>query len=249
MREAEETLDNLKRLAWFAGSNIYQLGWYALAVLLAPTKRMNITARAVENWSRKLAYILNIEVVRESDIPEKPGLIVSNHTSYHDIPVIGLLVPTIFISKESVKYLPIYGQAAWLVGIIFLDRKSQKSRKKALKLIEKRLSQGLFVVNFPEGTTTPAGEVRAFRKGLFRLLLGNPDIPVYPVRLKYEDPAVQWVGGEPMWEHFARTQKMGKIKVGVKFLPPIYGSQFSTAEEFAEAAENLIRAELVDSIR
>ena len=243
-KQTEETVDNLLRLAWFGAVNIYQFAWHSIATLAAPRRRMNITAHGVSNWSRKLAYMLNIEVVRESEIPKKPGLIISNHTSYHDIPAIGVLMPTIFISKKSVQYIPIAGQAALAVGIIFIDRKSAASRLEAVKKIEKRLSQGLFVVNFSEGTTTPANELREFKPGLFKLLLGNDKIPVYPLRLKYENPEVQWLGGKPMYAHYKDTQALDKITVKAKFMPPVFGSDFSTADDFKQAVHSAIKADL-----
>jgi len=51
----------------------------------------------------KICRILNIEIQVEGQQPEQTGLLVSNHISWIDIPVVGAVIPSLFLSKAEVK--------------------------------------------------------------------------------------------------------------------------------------------------
>jgi len=119
------------------------------------------------------------EAVREG---RQPVIFMSNHESQLDPPVlIGILpVPAVYIAKKEVKYLPFVGWAAWVAGVIFIDR---GDRDRAIKSIHDAASQirgGKNVVIFPEGTRSRTGEMLPFKKGGFALAL-DAGVPIVPM--------------------------------------------------------------------
>lgn len=101
---------------------------------------------------------------RERLSSDRPGLmLVSNHQSYVDIPIImgGLRVGA-FLSKDLVSYLPNIGLCAYLGGTIYLKRGSSESRRQALEDTIRMCAESTPVVVFPEGTRSRSGALREF---------------------------------------------------------------------------------------
>ena len=105
----------------------------------------------------------------------KPGIIVSNHVSFFDM-YMYLLVPEnpSFLSKHSVKNLPVIGFFAKMHQTIFFNRKDKSERDRVLDIIGERVAlaeQGKIspMVIFPEGTTENGRGLMKFKKGPFAL--------------------------------------------------------------------------------
>lgn len=115
----------------------------------------------------------------------EPSLLVGNHISYVDIPLLMANLPTAFVAKKQLASWPIFGEAMRCGGTVFVDRDNKESRKKvgealAPRIIEDRQS----VAVFPSGTTT-MDENREWRHGAF-LIAKQFDLPVQPFRIHYE---------------------------------------------------------------
>jgi 1-acyl-sn-glycerol-3-phosphate acyltransferase len=109
-------------------------------------------------------------------------ILVSNHASLLDIPAIiyASPFPVRFFAKKSLLWFPIFGWFLSLAGHIVIDRQSAPSALKGLKRASSILKQGISIVVFPEGTRTPDGEVKEFKRGAF-LLAQHSKFPVVPV--------------------------------------------------------------------
>ncbi len=87
-------------------------------------------------------------------------MFVSNHQSFVDIPMImSSMRIGAFLSKDTVGYIPVIGQIAWLAGTIYFDRKSPASRKKALSDVLDMCERSTAVHVFPEGTRSQDGNL------------------------------------------------------------------------------------------
>ncbi len=85
----------------------------------------------------------------------RPFVLVSNHESYLDPPMIGVMMlhrpnlfPFRFMSKDLLMYIPIFGQVIWLLGA-FRARK-KKGIGKSLLAPVKILEGGHGIIMFPE---------------------------------------------------------------------------------------------------
>ncbi len=112
------------------------------------------------------------------------SILIANHASILDIP--GIIsaspFPVRFIAKKSLAWFPIFGWLFSSSGHILIQRENAKSALRGLKKAIALLQKGTSVVVFPEGTRTPDGEVKDFKKGAFLLALGAK-APIFPVSI------------------------------------------------------------------
>ena len=102
--------------------------------------------------------------------PRRPYVVVSNHQSMADIPVISNLPWEMkWLAKEELFRLPFIGWMLRIAGDIRVDRKDARSGGKALQKARHYLEQHCSVMIFPEGTRTLDGLVRGFSEGAFHL--------------------------------------------------------------------------------
>ncbi|HAL43735.1 MAG TPA: hypothetical protein DCO84_02450, partial [Methylophilaceae bacterium] len=86
----------------------------------------NIIHLLIQYWAKRLLRILKIKITLTGEAYKFLGkdsyLVVSNHISWLDIPVIFSLKPVTFVSTTDVKTWPIIGMLARISGAIFIDR-------------------------------------------------------------------------------------------------------------------------------
>ncbi|MBI45768.1 MAG: hypothetical protein CMG66_06370 [Candidatus Marinimicrobia bacterium] len=120
---------------------------------------------------------------------EQKYIIISNHQSFLDILVTFSLLPLdiSFFTKKELFYIPIFGWALFLSGMISVDRfnkeKSKKSVDSALKYLKKT---NLSILNYPEGTRTAFNNLSKFKKGGFILAIQS-NIPILPISIIYSE--------------------------------------------------------------
>ena len=129
--------------------------------------RIRLQVSGLENLSLNEAYIL-----------------VSNHASILDIPAIisACPFPVRFLAKRSLIWFPIFGWFLYLAEHILIDRESAQSALKSLKKAAGILKKGLSIIVFPEGTRTPDGHVKEFKRGAF-LLAQHAKFPIVPLSI------------------------------------------------------------------
>lgn len=139
---------------------------------------------------------------------DKNYIIISNHTSYLDIPILLSAMPRniYFIAKKELMRVPLFGWMMWLLGMIFIDRKNAKRSLISMKKAALKLKSGKNVLVFPEGTFDDSPGLLPFKKGAFHIAV-RANIPLLPVVIK---------GAENVW---APNQILNftKGKVTVKF--------------------------------
>lgn len=139
-------------------------------------------------WAPLALFIMGARLRIEGLDNIKKGqhyVIMANHTSYLDIPVLFRALPmTIhFIGKKELKKVPMLGWYMALSGMIFIDRENAKKARLSILKATKLVRQGYNVVIFPEGTTSETGKIAPFKKGGFVLAQGS-QAPILPVRIK-----------------------------------------------------------------
>lgn len=123
----------------------------------------------------------NVSVEGEENVPDTGCLIVSNHASFLDPPLIGA-----FITKEPIHYLarkslfrpPIMDKLLPLVNSVPVDqdRPDMAGTKKIISL----LRAGEKVLIFPEGTRTEDGKLQPAQAGV-GLVVAKAHVPVLHV--------------------------------------------------------------------
>jgi 1-acyl-sn-glycerol-3-phosphate acyltransferase len=168
---------------------------------------------------------LNVQIAIEGE-PPRGGLIVSNHLSYLDIPVLSATLPCVFVSKAEVEDWPIFGRYARWAGSVFVRRHDRADAARANTNIGDALQNGVPVVLFPEGTTTDGERVLRFHSTMLQPAI-DADAPITPCAIGYEldegDPAreVAWWGDMTLLPHIWNLLGKRCISARVVFGEPI----------------------------
>ena len=119
----------------------------------------------------------------------RPYLLIANHQSLFDIPIIGA---TLFTNYP--KYVSKRELAHWLPGISYNLRRGgnaiieRSDRSQAVKAIHEMgataQARGVSALIYPEGTRSRQGQLRRFKKpGTLALFEAAPQVPIVPVTI------------------------------------------------------------------
>ncbi len=168
--------------------------------------------------------------------PRHPYVVVSNHQSLADIPVVSHLPWEMkWIGKEVLFKIPIIGWMMHLSADIKVNRGSARSGAVALIAAQKVLAQKCSIMIFPEGTRSMDGRVRQFADGAFHLAI-RARVPILPVALDGTFdciPKTSWKFGKPS-------------DIVLKVLAPIDTSGY-TVERVAEL-RTLVRTRIMEQV-
>lgn len=138
-------------------------------------------------WAR-IFCILNFVKVkvsgRENFDKKTSYVFVANHQGAFDIfSIYGYLGHNFrWMMKKSLEKIPLVGYSCRVSGHIYVDNSTPSATRITMETAEKRLSGGLSVVVFPEGSRSRDGRMHAFRRGAFQLAM-EFNLPVVPVTI------------------------------------------------------------------
>lgn len=178
-----------------------------------------------ESWAKFILNHLNVEpiIFGKSDMPDGPMILLGNHISYLDIPLILSCYPEIsFVSKKEVKSWPVIGKAAVKANTLFVDRGNSKNRNDVKnELASLLICHKNKIVLFPSGTTTIKKSER-WKKGIFEIAAQN-QIPVLPFRICYSPMReAAYIDDDHFFCHLYKLFNHKKIKARVEFHTPVY---------------------------
>ncbi len=176
------------------------------------------------SWSACVLPVLGVSVQIEGSPPKPPFLLVSNHLSYLDIPVIGRYVGAIFVAKSEIAGWPGIGLMCRSINTIFIDRTSRRDLARVMGEIERELGHGMGIVLFPEGTSSKGASILPFRPSLLETP-ARSDTPVSFATLSYHTPegeppahlSVCWWGGMDFSPHALQFAQLRRIDAKLKF--------------------------------
>jgi 1-acyl-sn-glycerol-3-phosphate acyltransferase len=142
------------------------------------------TGRSFRRLGRLLAFMnpWRVRITGSENIAvDGVYVIVSNHQSVADIPVIShLKTDTKWLAKAELFRIPIVGWMLRMAGDIAIDRSNPRQAATALLRCADYLRQRCSVVFFPEGTRSSDGQLLAFNDGPFRLAI-RERVPILPL--------------------------------------------------------------------
>ncbi|HEY7204965.1 MAG TPA: lysophospholipid acyltransferase family protein [Methylomirabilota bacterium] len=130
-----------------------------------------------------MRLLFRLEVVNAGLVPATgPVLLVSNHVSVLDPPLIGGAAPRplVFMAKEELFRIPLFGRFIRALNARPVRRDGSDVR--ALKAALAVLAEGHAMLVFPEGTRGQEGEALREGKpgvGMLAVLSGAPVVPVF----------------------------------------------------------------------
>lgn len=174
---------------------------YASLLLLIRAPHSPKRAWVLKKWGQSLCWILGIRIRLHTPLPQEAAILIVNHRSYTDIPVLMGLKPSIFLAKAEVRTWPLIGWAAANAYTVFVDRDSPTSRQEARKSLRSRIDSGLSVLVFSEGTTTPWKKMKPLKPGMF-YEAHEAQLPLYCLCLEYTQPDDAWIDDQSLGSHF-----------------------------------------------
>ncbi len=191
---------------------------------------------------------LHVDVVgRPSGRSRGPVLVVSNHSSYLDIIVLGSLIRGSFVAKTEVGGWPFFGLLAKLQQTVFVDRKVRNAGVHRDD-IRGRLESGDTLILFPEGTSSDGNRTLPFKTALFSvasLKVDDQPITVQPVSVTATSldgiplgrsmrPVYAWYGDMELAPHLWQMVRLGRLTVRVEFHEPVTVERFGSRKALAE---------------
>ena len=143
----------------------------------------------VQAWALALLGHLGIALeVRGQPPLVGPMLLVANHLSWLDIPVLHAARYCRFVSKADVQDWPLVGTLATAAGTLYIERSSRRDALRMVHQMRDALYAGEVLAVFPEGTTGDGRTLLPFHANLLQAALAA-NAPAQPVGLRFVDRA------------------------------------------------------------
>lgn len=177
-------------------------------------------------WARGLLALLGVELELVGTPPPGVFLVVANHLSYLDVPVLAALFPGRFVAKSEIAGWPVLGRLTALVGTIFVTQERTRDVLRVEREMARTLAAGVPVLLFPEGHSTRGAGVDRLHSSLLECAASGR-IPCLAVTLGYETPGepwapaatVCWWGGMSFWRHVGGLMTLRCVRARVCVAP------------------------------
>jgi 1-acyl-sn-glycerol-3-phosphate acyltransferase len=169
--------------------------------------------------------------------PKRSYVFMVNHQSNIDIPVLIQSLRAFqlrWIAKKELLRVPFFGWAMWATKHIVVDRSDPLDAVRSLARAKERISAGLSVVVFPEGTRSRDGRLLRFKKGGF-LLAVETQTTIVPITIN---------GSANVLPAGAWRLRPGTIEVIVEKPVPIDGFRPGNLRLLSDQVRNRIAANL-----
>jgi 1-acyl-sn-glycerol-3-phosphate acyltransferase len=229
----------LKSIYIWTVSALIILIWVPLLAIMRLFDRDPVLYRTGRMYRRLGLFLVRVnpnwkvEISGETiENPRNPYVVVANHQSMGDIPVISNLPWEMkWVGKEELFKTPIVGWHMRLAGDIPVNRKGVRRWEQVAKKAGFYLDNNCSVMIFPEGTRTKDGSVGRFADGAFALAVIH-QVPILPLVVEGTFdclPKNSWLFG-----------KAESMKVKVLAPIPTEGMTSSDVPELRERVHKLI---------
>lgn len=174
-------------------------------------------------------------------------LLVANHVSWLDIPLLAAVRPARMLAKSEIRDWPVAGWLTARSGALFIDRDRIRALPGTVARIAEALRAGEAVALFPEGSTWCGRAQGHFRRAAFQAAL-DADAPVQPVRLRYRTArgapgtAAAFVGEDALLTSVWRVVRARELVADVEVREAIAPGRHADRRSLAGAAERSVLA-------
>jgi lyso-ornithine lipid O-acyltransferase len=194
-----------------------------------------------------VARLINLRVTTYGKVPlDTSGLLVSNHLGYLDIVTHATIFSLRFSPSTEAMKIPVIGTLIQLTNPVVVDRTSPTSSKRTLRDYAKTMLKGMYMIVYPEGTSTDGKNgLRPFKSTSFEAAISG-NLPVLPILTRYIEPpgrpTVCWYGDMSFLPHFWQVLGVPSIEAELHFLPPIF-SEGRPRKEFSRVVHDIMEGE------
>ncbi|MFF4243168.1 lysophospholipid acyltransferase family protein [Streptomyces sp. NPDC001822] len=213
-----------------AGCAVTLLG--ALCAPAALLLRQAHRDRLIRGWARAVVRAFGVRLrVTGAAVPSaRPSageLVVANHVSWLDVPLLAAVLPARMLAKSEIRSWPVLGAVAALAGTLFIERDRLRALPDTVRTLAGALGAGSRVAVFPQGSTwCGRGAGGRFRPAAFQAALDAGAV-VRPVRIGYRTPrsdaagAVAFVGDDPLAASLWRVVSAAGLTAEIHVLPQV----------------------------
>ncbi len=173
-------------------SIVYIIVCASVILLIIPFSNSSGRYLVARFWCRTTLWLLfkicGIEYVIEGleNIPKDPNvplIVMGKHQSAWETIAYPAIFPRelCFVFKRELFFLPFFGWALASMGMIHINRGDREKARVAVEVQGRKiLNEGKWIAIYPEGTRTPRGSFKPYRKGGVRLAM-NTNANILPV--------------------------------------------------------------------
>jgi 1-acyl-sn-glycerol-3-phosphate acyltransferase len=202
----------------------------------------------MKSWSTWILWAMGVKVKIKRQPEPSNFILMPNHRSYIDIPLVVKYFQGTLISKAEVARWPMAKRAFKLVKPILVKREDLKSRVVTLKKIKESVDNHVPVILFPEGTTYQGPLTKPFTNGSFKIAADSM-IPIIPVAIHYADPKDAWIGSDTFIGHFLRQMGKPRTNAFIHYGTPIINSDYKILKEQTKVQIENMLTEIINSLK
>ncbi|WP_413761394.1 lysophospholipid acyltransferase family protein [Streptomyces sp. MMBL 11-3] len=202
--------------------------------------------RLVRAWCRTIVRSAGVRVRSTGAAPPTGGLLlVANHVSWLDIPLLAAVRPARMLAKAEIRRWPVAGALTASSGALFIERDRLRALPRTVGLIARSLRGGGAVAVFPEGSTWCGRAQGRFRGAAFQAAL-DAGAAVQPVRLRYRydgggpSTAPAFVGDDSLLASVWRVVSVPGLVAEVQVRPPLPPGSAPDRRALARAAQGAV---------
>jgi 1-acyl-sn-glycerol-3-phosphate acyltransferase len=174
---------------------------------------------------------------REHIRPDRTYVLVANHQSLGDILVLfGLFKHFKWVSKREIFRVPFIGWNMRMNDYVALLRGDAKSIEEMMKACRRHLRAGSSVMLFPEGTRSPDGELKPFKRGAFALAK-ELELEIVPIVIDGTRDALP--------KHGLVLRQAAPLDMRIQVLPPVAPEPEESVQALSDRVREQMLRELV----
>ena len=190
----------LKRLSILLSATFYTLktSFFAVSVSFRGNLTREITNMQLNSWAKQLLELIGANYKVEYNVPieletGRSYILMSNHQSYYDIPLLYMTIPDKanlrMIAKKELYRIPLWGRGLKTAEFISIDRSDHEKSMESMEAAKEKMKSGIMIYVAPEGTRSRDGKLGEFKKGGFLLAIQTESI-IIPIGLRGTERAM-----------------------------------------------------------
>lgn len=215
--------------------------WSILSFLVLPFIPQKYMPYVVRVWAIMTLVSAGIRIQRFGvfeKFVQTNRMIVANHISWLDVPILYTVYAMSFIGKSEMKKWLLIGQMIKVGGTIFINRKNKRDLVHINGIVSKKLAGGASIGLFPEGKTGHGDGIAPFKTPLLESAIKAkskiiPVVIIYHNELRKRTTKVTYAGGIPLYRSVINTLSIKRIYVNIHSLPSVNAGDFANREQLS----------------
>ena len=214
--------------------------WSTISILILPFIPRRHIPYASRMWANMTLAAAGVKIQKIGEFNpfiEANRMVVSNHISWLDVPVLQTIYSTCFIGKTEMRKWPLIGSMVKVGGTIFINRKSKRQLIHINQVVTNKLQDGASIGLFPEGKTSAGESVLRFKAPILEaaLMAKSKITPLVIEYCDHEHNRTKEVtyAEKSLYQSIQNTLLQKRIHVKIHSLPEVYADKFENREELS----------------